>query len=208
MARRSLKTKNYEVYLYAMTRVLGNQVIVTSIKIYRVKPECETVHFDCGNPSIERQIGCSYFASLFREGDGYEIVVDDHVVGYFMIELTVINAASLLINDQEMSSGLHQCTRYGAVKIVYLAVGKEFQKNGYGTVALGFIVASVHKLSQRLPIRYIVLDALKDKVKWYTDRGFFEVEQKNGSPDNPTTVMLMDFCDHKKLEQYIEESIG
>lgn len=121
-----------------------------------------------------------------------------------MLELTVINAISIPDDDQEFSSGLHQNIRYGAVEINYIAVDEKMQHQGIGQIALDSIVSYVRHYCKFFPVRYIVLDALKEKVKWYEDNGFFKIGHELA--DCPTVKMLMDLCDHEKLEQYIEES--
>lgn len=62
----------------------------------KVTQAVESTSFRCGNEGIERQISDSYYATLLREGYGYEIVVQAETefpvsVGYCMIKLVTLN---------------------------------------------------------------------------------------------------------------------
>lgn len=178
-----------------------------AIKTRRIGPDCETADFHCVNKSIECQIKVSYHASLLKEGYGYEILVNGIVVGYYMLGITIIHEAALPNDDKDHSSGLHQEVRYGAIELVYLAIAEKYQGHKIGKTVLKSIVAKVRNLSRTIPIRYMVLDALKSKVKWYQDNGFFKNEEQEGSDGCPTVKMFMDFADHNEIGRYENESL-
>lgn len=177
------------------------------IKTRRIGPDCEYTDFHCGNNSIECQIKKSYHASLLKEGYGYEILADDIIVGYYMLGITIIHEAALPNVDKDHSSGLHQEVRYGAIELVYLAIDEKYQKHKIGKTVLKSIVSNVRNLSESIPIRYMVLDALKSKVKWYKDNGFFQNEEQVVSDGSPTVKMFMDFADHNKIDKYENELV-
>lgn len=177
-----------------------------ALQIRPIRRDSETDVFDCGNPSIEGRIRGSYFASLLQEGYGYEITVNEQLVGYYMIALTVLNGKNIPQENEDVYSGVYQCQRYAAVEITYLAIDKRYQKHKIGTNVLKIIIKNIRSWCDRMPIRYIMIDALKEKEKWYADRGFFAVN--NASPDagNGATVkMLIDcLCHEEELRQYME----
>ena len=58
------------------------------------------------------------------------------------------------------------------LEISYIAIDEKFQKRGLGTIVLKSLVFRAKKFSDSLPIRYLILDAFKDKEAWYTSAGF------------------------------------
>lgn len=178
-----------------------------ALQIRPISIDSERAAFDCGNPSIEERIKHTYYASLLQEGYGYEIVASQHLVGYYMITLTVLNGGNIPIKDRQYSSGVYQCLRYPAVEITYLAIDKRYQKKNIGTTVLKAIIKNVRNWCHQLPIRFIMIDALKEKVKWYTDLGFFAVNTSSDAGNCATVKMLIDcLCNEGELNQYVNES--
>lgn len=179
-----------------------------TLQIRPIGIDSETVRFDCGNPSIEDRIKHTYYASLLQEGYGYEIVANQQLIGYYMITFTMLNGDRIPVEDQQYSSGVYQCLRYAAVEITYLAIDKRYQGKNIGTTVLKAIIKDVRSWCHRLPIRFIMIDALKEKEKWYADRGFFTVNGDSPDAGNCATVkMLIDcLCNQDGLNKYLLES--
>lgn len=55
---------------------------------------------------------------------------------------------------------------YAAVELTYLAIDKDLQGLGLGTAVLKLLIHRVMEVSDVIPIRYLVLNALKAKVSF------------------------------------------
>ena len=62
-------------------------------------------------------------------------------------------------------------------------------------------------MASELPIRFLILDAFKDKEKWYTDAGFRVYPKAEDSRYPGTVPMRMDLIDLKAAKQYVNSYI-
>ena len=175
--------------------------------IQRVTKDCEAKPFQCGNGSIENRIKGMYYASILREGAGYEIISNRDgiktTIGYYLIRIQLLDNPDSEQAEDFHSEAYNQGTRfhYGAVEISFLAIQKNRQGEGIGTTVLASIIKGIMQQSD-LPIRFILIEALKEKLDWYVQNGFMPIEsEKNG---RPTIRMYMDCIEDGILEQYIE----
>ena len=154
--------------------------------------------FSCGNPSIDQQIRESYYATLLKQAYGYQIKAEDKTVGYYMLYFKNINTDIVNdIMDNEFSSGL--VDYYIAVHIRYLAIDKNLQHQGIGTVVLKGIIQQIISFSKIYPIRIITLDALMEYYEWYKGIGFRDIP--GGTDDGIIRAMYMDCMDMRELEK-------
>ena len=109
----------------------------------KVTQAVESTSFRCGNEGIERQISDSYYATLLREGYGYEIVVQAETefpvsVGYCMIKLVTLNKEHIPEEEQEYYSQVYanRSLQHSAIEITYLAVNEKEQGRGIGVSVL------------------------------------------------------------------------
>ena len=125
-----------------------------------------------------------------------------------MIALTMLNGNNIPVKDRQYSSGVYQCLRYAAVEITYLAIDKRCQKKNIGTTVLKAIIKDIRSWCRRLPIRFIMIDALKERENWYADLGFFTINSDSSDAGNCATVkMLIDcLCNQDELNRYVTES--
>ena len=178
----------------------------------RVTQSCETDMFDCGNGSIEARIKGMYYASLLREGYGYAIIsrIDNKetVIGYYFLRLTTMVGPNDEMNEDYRSEiyGYENPFHYAVIEISFLAVRKDRQGEKIGTTVLAQIIKFIMHQAKTLPIRFIVIDALKEKVDWYTDIGFIPIGTYEGG--KPTIKMYMDCVERGVLEQYVNGRIG
>lgn len=164
----------------------------------------ESTDFDCGNPAINEYVEHSYAATLSQQCYAYKIVYKSHVVGYYMITLRDV-ALSYCISDisdyQESDFGEFLPSLY----INYLAVGQKFQRNKIGTKTLEKIINETRKMTNVLPIRFITINAVPDKIEWYKKVGFNEMGK---DIDNVNKYMYIDLIrDKQKLVDYYNESL-
>lgn len=151
--------------------------------------------FNCENDSIRSKIEWGYYATVLKRGYAYEICLEDKVIGHYM----------LMVSPLELDDGYFAgpvSTGYAAIKIDYLAIDALYQRNGHGTSVLKYITQLASKFSKELPIRFLSLDALRGKAKWYFDRGFEYYNKEDLKSGSDTISMYMDFQDRKAVEKY------
>jgi GNAT superfamily N-acetyltransferase len=59
-----------------------------------------------------------------------------------------------------------------ALKLAQLGIDHQFQGQGLGRWAVGFVVDFANELTARLACRYVTLDAQPELESWYTEQGF------------------------------------
>lgn len=167
----------------------------------------EIKNFTCGNDSIDREIEDSYYATLLKQAYGYQIKIDNKIVGYYMLYFKNINMQ--IVNDimeDEYDSNL--VNYYMAVHLRYLAISEQLQHKSIGTVVLRGIINEILKLSKTYPIRIITLDALLEYYEWYKKIGFRDIPGKE--KDGITIAMYMDCMsieEAEKLQDYCADCL-
>ena len=145
-------------------------------------------NFDCGNSAINEYVENSYFATLLQQCYAYEIEYKSLVVGYYMITFRDVAFYDCI---SEISD--YQIDDFGeflpSLYINYLAIGTKYQKNKIGT--------------DFLPIRFITLNAVPEKVDWYKKIGFKEMGK---NIDAVNTYMYIDLIkDSQYVKNYFEQ---
>ena len=165
----------------------------------------EVSEFDCGNPTINEYIANSYFATLSQQCYAYQIIYKACVVGYYMITLrdVVLSDCPSDISDyQDGEFGEH----FPSLYINYLAVNTKYQKNGIGTLTLKKIINETKQLTNILPIRFITINSVPEKVNFYKKIGFYEMGK---NIDNVNTYMYIDCIKNRqKLVDYCDERLS
>ena len=171
--------------------------------LQRVKKDLNGSSFDCGNARIQEQIQDSYLATLLREGYAYEITFKkEHaerkeVLGYCMVKLVTLRESQIPPEELDYYSTVYagRPMEYAAVELTYLAIDKGLQGLGLGTAVLKLLIHRVMEVSEVIPIRYLVLNALKAKVSFYLRAG-----------ETGTQFMYLDCLRNRQaLEDYLEE---
>lgn len=160
--------------------------------------------FDCGNNSIERLISSTYYATLLQQAYGYKVILDDIVVGYYMIYPKKIEIAIMdAIEGDEYNS---EITDYFiAIHIGYLAIDKSYQGNHVGTYVLKGIISNIQGISQKIPIRLITIDALSVYHEWYERIGFRDIPGTECTDDIiPMHMDCISDVHRKLLDEYCE----
>lgn len=150
----------------------------------------------CGVHSIDELIRSSYAKTIFKQALAYNIVVDGYTVGNCMTKFV-----RLLDEDAEF---YEHDKEFIALEISYLAIDQHLQRHGLGTQALKILITNARKIADSLPVRFLVIDAFKDKEGWYSQYGF-RVYPKAEDLRYPNTVpMRMDLIDRNLIEKYVE----
>jgi len=168
------------------------------MRIAPIKREDTASVLDCGESDINSLMESAYLASLQKQGFAFNAFVDNELVAQVMLTMTIILDPS--------RESLPDCG-FPSVKIEYIAVDRLWQHQGIGTVLMKSIVDYVREQSNRMPIRFIYLESVQDKVGWYSEFGFSELgkDLKTRYKDSYTVPMCIDFLDDKAVEEYLEE---
>ena len=168
------------------------------LKISPIKREDTAYILDCGEKDINDLMQSAYIATLQKQGLAFNAFVDNNLVAQIMLTMTIIQ-------DPGRDS-LPNCG-FPSVKIEYIAVDSVWQHQGIGTIVLKTIVDYVREQSNNLPIRFVYLESVEDKVAWYSEFGFSELAKdlKTRYQDGYTVPMCIDFLDEKAVEEYLEE---
>ena len=161
--------------------------------------------FDCDNPSINRLVQESLYPTLLDQIQTYKISVQDRRVGFIAFSVLKVTCEN---SDAQFAEYYHSSPSYGAILINFIAVDRHVQHKGIGTTALQYIVNETNKLCDFLPIRLLIVDALRSKLEWYEKRGFLPLCSSDVKGDSETIRMYMDIMPEarkKRLASYIED---
>lgn len=172
--------------------------VVDRLLIKRVQAEPDLEGFNCGNGSINKKIRDGYYLSLLKQAYAYEICIEDAVIGHYRVSIATFDYEDEDYNVDSVEN------KYSAVKVDYLAIDLKSQNRGNGTAVLEYITKWANKYSTSIPIRFLALDALREKVSWYQNRGFKVYEDAELNRNTETVAMYMDFCDAETLKAYCD----
>lgn len=165
----------------------------------------EPTVFDCGNPTINGYVEHSYAETLSQQCYAYKIVYKSCAVGYYMITLRSVALSECTSDISDFQEGDFG-EFFPSLYINYLAVEQKFQRHKIGTKTLEKIINETRTLVDLLPIRFITINAVPDKVEWYKKIGFIEM---GSDIDHVNKYMYIDVIkDKQKLVNYYEESLS
>lgn len=164
---------------------MNNRIIIRDIS----KPlGAEILHID--NGSISNQLESCYEYKLKKLKSAKEIVTDNEVVGYYITKMETIDNSDFDENEV-----------YFATCLDILYLNKSFRNQGIGKNILFSIVKKSKAFSDDFGIRFLLVHALREKVNWYSSKGFIVIDDDNKSP---TVLMVMDFIDRQEIDNYVE----
>ena len=166
------------------------------LKIKEVSCERTYPAIDCGENDIQRLMADSYIATLQKQGVAFDVYNDDVVVAQFMLTMSII-----VDEDHDWSRGYNE---FLCVKIEYIAVDKALQHRKIGTTMLKYAIKYIGDHIKGLPIRFILIESVQNKVGWYEKFGFRELGEgiHLRSQDKFTVPMYIDFMDYEAVEKY------
>lgn len=171
------------------------------IFISRITDEPDLSQFDCDNGSIQNSIKEAYLATLLKQGYAYDVRLGGKVIGHYMIMIAPFNYI-----DEENYHTSYNVNKYAALHLHYLAVDKKYQntRNKFGTNILKYIVKDAKRISEELPIRFLSIDALRERYQWYLERGFHPYNPRDIDNNSDTIKMFIDFIDRSALDHYCD----
>lgn len=166
--------------------------------------------FRCDNTSIENQLKDAYYATLLKQGNCYEIIVRNTVVGYFFSTF-----CTFPYNPQDdCYSTTIMDTLFPAVHIRFIAINNKYKGHKLGQVILRLYISimrrSLPNYEQNLPVRFLIIDALKELYGYYLSVGFHAMDEDDMNNNEPVIRMIIDLIsdsDYKKLQEYIDKQI-
>ncbi len=174
-------------------------MIDTEIRIDKLNSNVNMTNFDCNNPSINKLIKNSYYPTLVRQGYTFSVSYQNTVIAYYMLNFMHFDISSFPDEISECYDDSFS-NSFCSVHIKYIAVDRQYQKQGIATMILQYIMGSTKELSNLWPIRFITLDALTDKVGLYRKLGFKEFEPED--IHSPTVTMYYDCTTLEEIESY------
>ncbi len=125
--------------------------------------------FDCGNASVNALVAESFYPHLLKQSRTYQVKLQNQTVGFYSLS---VRGVSLLNSDAPVAEFYFKEPSFGAICLDYLAVDARIHGRGIGSAILHSVITQARELAKDWPIRLFVLDALREKVSWYRDRGF------------------------------------
>ncbi|WP_455678286.1 GNAT family N-acetyltransferase [Sharpea azabuensis] len=163
----------------------------------------ELLGFSCGNSSIDQLVANSFYPNQYRQIMAYKMSIQNIRVGFFSVS---VQGISLEDTDTSVAEYYYDNPSFAAVKLEYIAIDKRIQKRGIGTTALEYIVQEARKLYVCWPIRLLILDAVRDKVSWYENRGFEPIDRADMNSASATVPMYLDLMPEDEKTVIIAES--
>lgn len=163
----------------------------------------DLLDFDCGNTSINALVKKCYLQQLTKQAKTFLVSVHGHRVGFYSISIASVNAEDAHPSLADYYEG-DPC--FCAVVLHFIAIEKNLQNLGLGTKLLGLIAGQVRELSNNWPVRILYLDALSDKIDWYTANGFqlFTEHQNRAESTVPMYLDLLSTTEERTLQQFAE----
>lgn len=172
-----------------------------------ISKDIDLTEFTCKNKSIDDLLKDGYYSTLLKQGFCYEIIVRECVVGYFFYTYALVTC-----NEEAEDS---QCSSlmdfdYPAIHIKFIAINEKYQRKKIGTNVLKLFIDRAGELHKGFPIRFVVLDALKDLILFYNNLGFQPIDENDIQNTSSTIRMFFDLLDdseRKRLDDYTNSVI-
>lgn len=131
-------------------------------------------NFDCGVDYLNKNLKDDYYAHLCNQDYIRVCRINNEIVGYCNIS---IKELEMQYNDKVSDEGYDGDIKksFGIVFLRYIMVHIDKQHKGIGREFLAQIITTIKTMRQFLPIRFIVIDALKERVEWYEKIGFKKI---------------------------------
>lgn len=149
--------------------------------------------FRCGNGSMDNFLHLEAFPShIERESSTTLVYSQDNLIGYFTITH----------EDSGFLPWIKSSTYSSSLNIARLAVSLDMQCKGLGTEIVNQIIMIATQTNER----FITLDSLQEKWKWYKNHFGFEYLFENDIQTSSEVVtMILDLYDEKFVADYYDE---
>lgn len=188
----------------SLVNVIAQEYAMAKLRTERLRRDLKESSFDCGNIGINEQIRESYYLDLLRYVHAFEIFVDNKSVGFYQIGFRRIYLSSCPEDISDYSAaGIDWCF---SLNVQYIAIDKNYQGCGIGSMVLLSILNKARVLSMNYPVRLVTLLAVRERVQWYKDRGFkmfdeSEIENLHNH-EIDMYIDLLSVSNKEKIEEY------
>ena len=167
-------------------------------KIIDLDANRDLTNFKCENTSINNYLYHDSYYKHISKLNRTKLVIDnnDNILAFYTI--TTCELKTLDISNDIVYLPVYE--------LEYLAVDLKYTGNKLGTNILQKIILDTEQYSQEFGGCYLILRALKDKVKWYLDRGFVHIVDK-GHNDPNTTPLYWNLRDEELIDSYFDEEV-
>lgn len=162
---------------------------MNGISISKITDRNELIGHSCGEEAIDRMIASAFYSHLYRQQDTYCIRFQGEVVGSYALSVRAIDFSAC---DEEIAEYFENNLFFGVLYIPYLAVDTDMQGKGIGTAVLKHIIHFAMEKASEIPIRCVLFDALRRRVKFYQDRGCIVLSKDEFNSDSETVRMFFD----------------
>lgn len=172
----------------------------TVIRFVPIKKPIDDNKLQISNGSIKNKLRLSYIDSLSKVSATQEIMIGEEVIGYFVIKTDTFTYDKSYENiEKEEFEETGQ--KFSMIVLDLICIDERYQNKSYGTTVLKYIIKKSRKISEFAGIRFLLVDALLEKAKWYSDNGFIAIQDVDELC--PTVKMIIDFRDKNKYEQMV-----
>lgn len=152
---------------------MKNSISADDIVIEKLRKTHDLSTFDCGDDDLNDFVSNEAFLQMKAKLNvSYICIVNLEVAAFF-----TISADSIKINLDDLVKFREKHIYYQqfpSVKIGRLGVSKSFQGKKLGTLIILLIIGRILKLSKKIGVRFISVDAYKNSVDFYKKNFFTE----------------------------------
>jgi GNAT superfamily N-acetyltransferase len=174
---------------------LKPKIDFNELEVRKLSEECNVSSFCCGYDAVDE----------FLQKEAMSFQNEKLGTTYLWYHRERLIGFATLIMSQLKKNEMHKETRlevgkefYPAILIGQLGVQKEFQKLGIGSMICGWCLGKAHELSEQLGCRFLIVNAVENKIDWYKRRGF-QLLPKQGN--RREKVMFLDIAPRFKREE-------
>jgi GNAT superfamily N-acetyltransferase len=168
------------------------------LELLDITIDVQLENFNSSNPSLDVYLKIqAYFEHIMHLCNTKLVKINDDIVAFFTMEFRTLGIP--IDYDDNI---------YPVVCLKCLAVDDRFQGKGIGTAIIQYVVLECKELSKFIGCRCLIIDAIKEKVNWYKDRGFQLVDSEEDLNKYDITVpMFIDFRDNELVVDYFDEEV-
>lgn len=170
------------------------------IRFVPIKKTIDDTKIQISNGSIKNKLRLSYIDSLSKVSATQKIMIGEEVIGYFVIK-TDIFTYDKAYENLETEEFEENEQKFSMIVLDLICIDEKYQNRSYGTTVLKYIIKKSKKISEFAGIRFLLVDALYEKVNWYSDNGFIAIQEVDEL--HPTVKMIIDFRDNDKYNQMV-----
>lgn len=142
--------------------------------IEKITPSDDLSGFNCGDEDLNEFLKKDSLEQMAKQLNvTYLCKYNNKIIAFF-----TLSSDSIKINrDDKHIVGINY-SEYPALKLGRLGVDKRFRQRGLGTQILLLVVGCLFKLSKRVGMRFISVNAYKKSVNFYRKNNFVELERE------------------------------